>query len=373
MAVYKIFAEKDATIYSAYPEVNTGRDAIISVENIDNSLIGLSTGVSRGLIKFSDSDILEVINNLVGNSNYSASLRLSLANAETLPLSSTVECFPVSGAWDMGIGKFGDLISATSGVTWQFRSLGTNLTWSTGSFTTGVTASFTNTTKGGGTWYSSSSTYGGLIRSTQSFNYNNDLDLNINVTYHIKEFLNDTIVNQGHILKLEPAVEYSTSSYGGLDYFSMDTRTIYPPCLEIKWRDYNFNTGSSERSIINTTPVKVTLDSNQYKYTQESVQRFRVNVRPQYPVRQFTTSSIYLNNYYLPTGSYYEVRDAKTKETVIEFDRAFTQISADSTSNYFDIYMNGLQPERYYTILIQTTIDGNTLILDQNLTFKVIS
>ena len=34
--------------------------------------------------------------------------------------------------------------------------------------------------------------------------------------------------------------------------------------------------------------------------------------------------------------------------------------------------MNGLEPERYYTALIQITIGNETKIFDDNLTFKVI-
>ena len=33
--------------------------------------------------------------------------------------------------------------------------------------------------------------------------------------------------------------------------------------------------------------------------------------------------------------------------------------------------MNGLEPERYYTILVQTTIDGTTKVFDENIMFKV--
>jgi hypothetical protein len=58
---------------------------------------------------------------------------------------------------------------------------------------------------------------------------------------------------------------------------------------------------------------------------------------------------------------------------VVDFDSSFTKISADETSSYFTIYMDGLQPERYYTILIQTVIDGNTIVLNENITFKVVN
>ena len=62
-----------------------------------------------------------------------------------------------------------------------------------------------------------------------------------------------------------------------------------------------------------------------------------------------------------------------TNEFVIDFDTTYTQISADSESNFFTIYMNGLQPERYYQILVKTIIDGSTLILDDKNYFKVVN
>jgi len=62
-----------------------------------------------------------------------------------------------------------------------------------------------------------------------------------------------------------------------------------------------------------------------------------------------------------------------TNEFVINFDEQFTQLSADDKSSYFDLYMNGLQPERYYSILIKTTINGSTLVFDNDYNFKVIN
>jgi hypothetical protein len=58
---------------------------------------------------------------------------------------------------------------------------------------------------------------------------------------------------------------------------------------------------------------------------------------------------------------------------VIDFDNQYTQISADSDSSYFTIYMNGLQPERYYKILIKTTVGGSTIVLDNNYYFKIVN
>lgn len=371
MAVYKIFAEKDTTLYSAYPTVNAGRDAILGVENLDNTSIGLSTGVARALIKFPSQEITELINNTVGTASYSASLKLFVANARTLPVDYILECYPIAGAWDMGLGKFGDVPINTTGTTWESRLLSGSSPWLTSSYPAGVTASFTTGAPGGGNWYFTSSNYGQNIRATQSFSYNKVADINMDITNHVREFVTGSLVNEGHIVKFTSEIE-NTAAYGGVSLFSIDTRTIYPPCLEVKWRDFTYNTGSSSRPVIDTTPIVLTLDSNQYKYVQGSIQKFRINVRPQYPIRQFTTSSVYLNNYYLPTASYYQIRDEKTREIIVDFDNNFTQISADSVSNYFNVYTYGLQPERYYTIYVKTILDGSTTILPQNLTFKVV-
>ena len=62
-----------------------------------------------------------------------------------------------------------------------------------------------------------------------------------------------------------------------------------------------------------------------------------------------------------------------TNEFVVDYDTTYTQLSSDANGNYFDVYMNGLEPERYYKILVKTTIDNSTLILDDNYYFKVIN
>ena len=75
----------------------------------------------------------------------------------------------------------------------------------------------------------------------------------------------------------------------------------------------------------------------------------------------------------LPTSSYFAIKDLDTNEYVCNFSTDYTQISADSRGNYFTVYMNGLEPERYYAIVIKTEINGSTVIFDDNYYFKVIN
>jgi len=66
------------------------------------------------------------------------------------------------------------------------------------------------------------------------------------------------------------------------------------------------------------------------------------------------------------------VRDAHTEREIIPFDNKFTRISADINGMYFKLYMKGLQPERYYRILLKhINLDGIN-IYDDDYYFKVV-
>jgi hypothetical protein len=179
--------------------------------------------------------------------------------------------------------------------------------------------------------------------------------------------------NYGFIVRQDPSQEFLPlpNNQITLKYFSVDTHTIYPPQLEFKWDDFKWETGSL--SVITGSNIYASLDNNPGFFFSESVQRFRINARPQFPQRSFQTSSIYTTQYYLPEGSLYAVKDLDTNEFVIDFDSTYTKISADASGSYFDLYMNGLEPQRYYTILLQTTSGGSTIVLDNNYSFKVIN
>jgi hypothetical protein len=182
--------------------------------------------------------------------------------------------------------------------------------------------------------------------------------------------MSSSISNNGFILKHSSSFEFTTQSKFELKYFSENTHTIYPPCLEIRWNDFLYSTGSLP--IVTSDLIVASILNNKNEYQQDSVQRFRINIRDKYPARSFQTSSVYLNNKLLPTASYWSIKDLDTEEIVIDYDTTYTKISADSTSNYFDVYMNGLEPERYYKLLFKTIVNGNTIVMDDNYYFKVI-
>jgi hypothetical protein len=375
MAIYKIFPEKDATIYSGYPLMNTGLDEILEVSTFYNTN---NPEVSRYLLKFSQDEINDLLDNKIGTSSYQINLRNFIANITGLNLDTTLEIYPISGSWVMGTGRYSNSPQVTNGVSWKYQSLSGSGEWPT-TFTAYVTASYPSTNPGGGTWYTGSA-LNLIITASQILNYSSDKDINTDVTNIVKNWYSSSkslggFNNDGFIIKQSDSSEFvANQNYvTTVKYFSIDTHTIYPPCLEFRWRDYSFDTGSSTNTIISSSRLVATLGHNGGYYRLGSVEKIRINSRPQFPTKTFQTTSAYTINYYLPTSSYYAIKDLDTNEFVIDFDTNYTQISADSEGSYFTLYMNGLEPERYYQVLIKTIIGNETLILDDNYYFKVIN
>ena len=360
MAVYRIFPEKDAFISTEVPTGNTGKDEIVEIGGYYD--ISGTGQANRILVKYSNDDINTAIAT-IGGAGYSASLGMYLADASTLPSNVTIHLNAISQSWDNGTGKFGDTPINTSGVSWIYRQTGEAGAWTTSGYSAGSTGSYRSQV-GGGTWYTS-------YETTQSFSINSaTYDLTLPATRLVQSIVNATNPNDGFIIRLQPDLEFNTTSSIRLKYFGADTNTIYPPYLEFKWDDSSYVTGSL--TVLSNGISTINLTNNRGKYTDVGKQRFRVSARPKYPVRSFTTSSAYLTNYALPSASYWGLKDEYTEEMVVDFDTTFTKVSCDSNGAFFDVYMDGLQPERYYRILIKTTLDGSTTVVDNQNIFKVV-
>ena len=352
MAVYKIFPEKDAFILSQYPAQNTGRDEVLEVSNYNginvlSSAQGDLPAVTRALIQFKTADINNVVNNIITGSAFQSKFNLYLASAENAPLDYTLEVYPISGAWDMGTGKVSDVPKTTDGCSWGWRGESGSNAWTTA----------------GGDWYTDKS------GSSQTFLYTSDKDISMDVTNMVKLWNSSSIDNHGLILKHSSSIEFS-SSFVETNYFSVDTHTIYPPELEFRWDDSSYATPltavTSSDFVISFTNVKE-------EFEDTAIYDFRVKARDTYPARTFQTSSVYLNAKALPTSSYWGLKDIKTNEMVVDFDTSYTKLSADSGSNYFKVYMDGLEPERYYQLMIKTIVGDETLIIEnKDNYFKVV-
>jgi hypothetical protein len=365
MAVYKIFAEKDTTLYSDYNDVNTGMDAIIELSKNQSLFYPNQSTAARILIKFPQNEIQDVINRYIINKPFKAILKLYLANSTALPTDYTIEAYPVSGTWDMGTGQYGDSPITSNGATWKYRSSGKTNSWQTSSFAANVTASYNGLNFGGGVWHTN-------YRATQSFGVYTDKDVTLDITNIVNAHISASIPNEGLILKTSGSLEFDEAYNYLLSYFSRDTNTVFPPVLELSWDDSSYSIVSSSATPVATQDIDVSISNNKEVYNENEIYRFRLNVRDRFPVRTFSTSSLYNIPKYLPTSSYYAIKDVKADINVVDFDKSYTKISTDTKGNYFDVHMYGLQPQRYYKILIKTEISGSTIIFDDRYFFKVI-
>jgi hypothetical protein len=371
MAVYKIFPIQDTTLYSTYPSMNSGLDAMCEVFNAID--ISGNAGVARYLTQFDHQEITDIINEKINGSQYDVHFKNYIATAQGINADTTIEILPLAQQWNNGTGHYLDSPQIEDGASWYYSSASGSGLWSISGSYNGYnyTSSYDSNYvgPGGGNWFTTSS-----FRVTQSFILRDVKDFDLNVTDTVIAWYSSSIPNYGFITKLSSSFEFSpsVSTQPVLKYYSVDTNTIYPPTLEFRWIDYTSSISPSA-SIVDTTNLKLSLAENPGVFYPESVNRFYVNVSPLYPARVYQTSSLFLNLNYLPTSSYYAIKDLATNEFIVNFDTQYTQISADGKGNYFDVYMSGLEPERYYKVLIKTTINGSTLIFDDDYYFKVVN
>lgn len=120
MAVISFYPNKDATIYEQNPLLNTGLDSIIELQKTE-------TKKSHILLSFDINDV----NNYITNYDITGSRKfyLKLYDVDTIeiPLSYTIEVYPLSQSWEMGIGKKGNVPQTEEGVNWYYAQ--TNIYW----------------------------------------------------------------------------------------------------------------------------------------------------------------------------------------------------------------------------------------------------
>jgi len=269
---------------------------------------------------------------------------------------------------------------------------GNSITFTSGS-TTLTLAGGTDTTQtlsgGGGTWYSGSTGQYSL-EASQSFTHE-PKDVRMDVTGIVNNWIysGSSYANEGFMLKRSGSMgnsdsnveEGNTTQYGNFIFFGRDTNTIYQPKLEVVWDDSKWATGSlNPLTSANLEDMVLYMRGLRPEYKEKSKVKFRVIGRERYPEKSYSTSGYstgYTTAKYLPSGStYYQIKDAYTEEIIVPFGSG-SIVSCDSTGNYFNVWLNGLQAERFYRIEYKVvsgsgTIDETVEFYDEKHSFKVV-
>lgn len=132
---------------------------------------------------------------------------------------------------------------------------------------------------------------------------------------------------------------------------------------------------SSYLSSLDTTrPFSIALQNLKSEYKAGDIAKIGVFGRIQFPLKYFgksTQQEQYLVPEFLPTSSFYALKDNQTEEIVMDFDN-YTQIGCEyPQGNYFILDTTGLPQDRYYRVLIRVDDGQSIYTIDCGKTFKV--
>jgi hypothetical protein len=335
---------EDATVYQRYPTINSGLDEVIEIGKLINSTDGnnlYSSGSCRILMNF---DITESM--FPSESRYF--LNLYLANARDIDKGQQIEIYPISQNWNEGSGYFYQITETQSnkGVTW--KNLDTNISWSVE----------------GGTFSSQPSASTNVQQRPLK-------DVRVEITNLISPVVAGTNVTpwNGIILKYPNVDEISSLVISNIKLFSSNTYTIFSPKLEVVWNDQVFITGSL-RPIPNIN-VSILPKNIKQSYIDGEISKVYLVVRDKYPDRRYDTTQRYKSIYYLPSSSYFRIRDTVSDVELYKFD-IYSYISCDSGGSYIMLDTRGLEPNRYYNIDLKVEMsDGQVFFPEFDYQFKV--
>lgn len=400
--MFRIFyADSDATMYEAnsLKTFNTGLDEILEVsKKLDTD--GSTLVKSRFVVKFDMSEITDTLTKYSADLNSCKfMLQLFTTHAKNLPAGYTLDAKLMGQPWTNGTGFEFDstatidgLSWATPHASWSYTPIGSATTLSGSSWISssqqinnGTPSLYISGSGSGGSWLYQS---GSGIFNTSSFDsayfYQPGLDtdesfglqptdINMDVTEAVKTWISGSggisVDNNGFLIKFSDADEVDGTKMGIIKFFSRDTHTIYVPRITMYWDNSTFTTGSL--SAVNLDSY-LTYSKTKPTYKDTDITKIRIYARDKYPQKSLTNLFPTETVKFLPTTTYYAIRDAATDEYIIPFDNIYNKVSCDSTSNFIHVDMNSFMPERYYRIELKIEDGFTEECIDDEIYFKVV-
>lgn len=333
----------DATIYQRYPNFNTGLDEIIEVGKIIKPLDGVgkyASGSARTVLNFD----MPAVNQYPSGTLYY--LNLKIANAKNVNRYQKIEVYPVSGSWIEGSGYFyQDVKNVGDGITWNVASA--NASWSLA-----------------GCDYTAS------LSSSYEFTKIPIEDVRINISNIVNPFTlgYNTFPWKGILIKFPDVDEDDAKNTGIIKFFSSNTHTVFSPRVEILYNDQSFVTGSLKP--ITNGNVSIIPKNLKDAYTSGEVDKVYLVVRDKFPDKRFDEAQRYKTKYYLPSSSYFRIKDHSSGTVIYDFDQ-YSSINCDSSGSYIMLDTTTLDIDRYYTIDLKIKHGSQVWFPEFDYTFKI--
>lgn len=368
MAYHFIYPTKDSYIYELNDNSEKnfgGDDNLILKKDIDGN--GTLNGVSRILLEFNLSELSESIVSSDIPTNAKYYLKLYEQKTSELSPEYSLSSLPLSQSWNGG-----------SGYTTQNPNSRNGVSWLRGDET------LRDTTWLGGTDYSSTgsrTTGGGVYHlnkgaCSQSFSYTSP-DVNMDVSDIVNNWLGGTnkIPNNGLVLKWSGSQESSADYSGDINFFSVNSDSIYSPKIEVVWDGHTTigETGLTQLTIDGKKDNYLYMINFKDTYKESEITKFRVGGRERYQTKSTSLTKSTTKPNYVPEGSgSYSIVDIETGKTLIPFGD-YTLFSSDSGSNYFKQDLKTFVNNRNYKILLRLKSDDGTIkIFDNDYIFRVV-
>lgn len=334
---------QDATLYERFQTTNSGLDEILEIGKLVRTTDGekmYASGSVRSLINF----------DIGPSSGYPSTakyyLKLYLANAHDVNRYQKIDVYPVGRAWVEGSGYFyQDVKNVNDGATWIMAT-------STQAWTSGGGDYFTNV--------SASTTLSDFPLQ----------DIRIDVTNIVRPIVNGTSINpwNGLLLKFPDTDENSSINLGNIKFFSSNTHTIFNPRLEVVYDGQVFTTASLKP--IKNSSVTIIARNIKEAYTQGEIDKIYLVVRDLYPDKNFDEKQRYRNMYYLPSESYYRIKDQVSGTTIQDFDQ-YSPVNCDQSGSYIILDTTDMKVNRHYTIDLKVKKDNLVFFPEFNYTFTI--
>jgi len=241
MAIRRFKATKDNTITNAFKEnlttrgtgSNMGETDVLEVFSIYGQATTSSGELSRVLVEFDIAALSASRDSGNIPASGSVDFYLRMFNAEhssTTPTNFTLTVAAISQSWTEGTGLDMDDYSDAGVSNWIKAASSTNWTTFHGDVQ-------------GGSFHTSS--VQGAHTSSQFFETGIE-DLEVDVTEHVEEWLNNRTGSYGFGVFLTSSLEDATTSYYTKKFFARDSQYFLKrPVIEARWNDSRFDDASS--------------------------------------------------------------------------------------------------------------------------------
>ena len=122
---------------------------------------------------------------------------------------------------------------------------------------------------------------------------------------------------------------------------------------------------------LTATDIKIGVTNLKKEYKVGTIAKIQIFGRELYPVKTFSDTFGYSTSKYLPTTTYYQIKDFASNDIIIPFSN-YSKVSCDSNGNYIKVNFSNWEANRVYKIEFKIDNNGIVEYFDNDTTFSLV-